>query len=172
MDISWKDVMEFNGLYEISNTGLVKSNHKRKSKLLKLVEDTDGYLFVCLRKNNKNHNRRVHRLVAEHFLRSPSNDGQVNHIDGNKKNNSAKNLEWVTPAENTAHAITNGLSSSVGVDNGMAKLSEEQVVVIVNMEKKTELTHEQIAARFNVSQTTVSRIISGESWSHVTEELR
>ena len=103
----WKDIKGYEGMYQISNFGRVKSlnrtiNIGEKSKrfqpetILKACEGTKGYLLVSLYKNNKHKMKRVHRLVAEHFLPNPQNLIFVNHIDENKRNNKVENLEWCT----------------------------------------------------------------------------
>jgi len=92
--IVWKDIDNYKGLYKISNTGLIKS--VRRNELLKLCNDAYGYLKVTLCKNNNKKQCKVHRLVCETFLKIPNYKLDVNHIDGDKKNNKISNLEWVT----------------------------------------------------------------------------
>lgn len=128
----WKDIPGFEGLYQISDYGRVKAltrtlSHKIhgswtiKEKILKPslngkgqnnYNTGKGYLFVVLfDRNKKIHNVRIHRLVAENFVINPNINiyTQVDHIDCNKLNNYYKNLEWVTPLENTRRALKNGL---------------------------------------------------------------
>lgn len=81
----------------------------RKGKILKPKKHKDGYLFVTLTKEKSKKNFYVHRLVAEAFIPNPENKPQVNHINGNKADNTISNLEWVTNAENARHAYNNGL---------------------------------------------------------------
>lgn len=93
----WKDIKGYEGLYQVSNLGRVKSlgnNKRRKEKILKQVEDGGGYLFVLLCKNGKGKMFKVHRLVAQAFTPNPNNYPQVNHKDENKQNNCVWNLEW------------------------------------------------------------------------------
>lgn len=105
----WKDVniKGFENKYIVSNNGTVKI---KNGKILNSTLDSKGYLKVSLWKNNKSTTAKVHRLVALAFI---FNDdplkNQVNHIDGNKLNNSIDNLEWVTCKENINHAYLNGL---------------------------------------------------------------
>lgn len=103
----WKNVKGYEGLYEVSNFGRVKS--LRKEKILKLGRDKKGYLIVGLCKNGKQRTFKAHRLVTEHFLNNPYNLPYVNHKDGNKTNNNVSNLEWCTQKENIQHAIANDL---------------------------------------------------------------
>lgn len=103
----------------ISDNGKVLSRERRgtdgrllKKKEIKGGHYTNGYQFVCLRKNGNSKKFSVHRLVAEAFIPNPQNLPCVNHIDGNKQNNSVENLEWCTYSENLKHAIDIGLVES------------------------------------------------------------
>lgn len=100
-----RDIRGYEGLYKISNTGVVYGKMGERKAFL----DGRGYLSLLLSKNGEVKNFRVHRLVAEHFV-DGFNDGlQVNHIDGVKTNNNSSNLEWVSQSENSKHAIELGL---------------------------------------------------------------
>lgn len=94
----WKDIEGYEGLYQVSNTGKVRSlNYRRtgKTKVMKPSTDKDGYKCVNLRKNGKRMYK-VHRLVAITFIPNPNNWPQVNHKDEDKTNNAVWNLEWCT----------------------------------------------------------------------------
>ncbi len=106
--IKWKSVKDFEGRYEISNTGLVRN--AKTSIMRKTSLDKHGYERITLR-NAKQEicNKTIHRLVASAFTENTFNKVQVNHIDGNRLNNNACNLEWCTPEENLQHAIDNNL---------------------------------------------------------------
>lgn len=99
----WKDIKNFDG-YKISNLGNTLS-FKRSSKgiLMKNIIKKDGYLYVNLMQGKEMKQERVHRLVAEHFLNNEFNKPFVNHLDLNKTNNAANNLEWVSGRENVSH---------------------------------------------------------------------
>ena len=90
----WKPVVGYEGLYEVSNWGRIKSTKYGKERILKLIKDKDGYLFVRLYKNGIIKNYFVHRLVAQAFIPNPDNLPQVNHKDENPINNVVSNLEW------------------------------------------------------------------------------
>jgi hypothetical protein len=100
----WKIINDYFN-YEISNLGNIRSHKSGEPKLLKGGYDKDGYHLILLYNEKGRVTRKVHRLVAEYFVDNPDNKPHVNHKDGNKKNNNANNLEWVTPSENTQHSF-------------------------------------------------------------------
>lgn len=105
-DETFVSIEGYEGLYEISNKGRVKSC-KRKDFYLKPNDDSHGYLFVNLSKGGKVTHAKIHRLVALHFIDNPNNYRDVNHIDEDKYNNSHSNLEWVTHKDNINHGTRN-----------------------------------------------------------------
>ena len=117
----WKDIEFYEGYYQVSNLGNVKSLARtvpfRKSfriiqeKLLKVRKEKSGYQVVSFYINGVEIKKKVHRLVAEAFIENKKNKLQVNHIDGNKMNNFVNNLEWVTPSENIIHSYKNNLQA-------------------------------------------------------------
>jgi hypothetical protein len=109
MDDTWKDVIGYEGLYTISNTGEIKS--LRRNRIIKSWVYSKYYI-ISLSNNNVRRTLYLHRLIANHFIPNPENKTQVNHIDGNKLNNSISNLEWVTCSENIKHAYDIGLIES------------------------------------------------------------
>ena len=122
MEEEWRDIVGYERLYQVSNTGKVKSlNYKKtgKEKILKLQTDKNGYLFVGITKNGKRKYKKTHRLVAEAFLDNPNNLPQVNHKDENKENNCITNLEW----------CTNEYNHNYGTRNIRSKISQSKTVV-------------------------------------------
>ena len=118
MSETWKDIVGYEGLYKISDLGRVLSvrfgpkNHPSQfsePKLMKLTKSSTGYLHVQLYKNGKSSTKLIHTLVATAFVDNPQNKPEINHIDGNKLNNTPSNLEWVTKSENLKHAARTGL---------------------------------------------------------------
>ena len=122
----WKDIQGYEGLYRVSSFGNVMSVGNRDMpngglrpiKVLRLQEHRDGYLVARLYKDGKQKTHFVHRLVALAFLDNPNKKEQVNHKNGNKKENYVQNLEWNTRSENLSHAYNKRLNkqcSSVNV---------------------------------------------------------
>ena len=113
-EIKWKDIPGYEGKYQVSNTGEVKSLNYRgsgKTKLLRQSTDKNGYKRVGLFKNGKEKKYRVHRLVAIVFLPNPNDLSQVNHKDENPSNNNVNNLEWCTIAYNNTYGTRNERAS-------------------------------------------------------------
>ena len=115
----WKDIKGYEGIYQVSNVGLVKrlariinrSNGRiliLQEKLLSTRVDKYGYICVSLQKDNKRKSYTIHRLVMQAFSIDMPKE-TINHKDGNKKNNNIENLEWATPKENIRHAIKHKL---------------------------------------------------------------
>lgn len=115
----WKDIKGYEGYYQISNLGRVKSlsrviynkfgkvSNILEEKIMKPNKVFGGYLQISLRKNGIRKVFKIHRLVADYFIENPFNKREVNHIDRNVENNKVNNLEWVTPKENMKHLETN-----------------------------------------------------------------
>ncbi len=95
----WRAIEGYDGRYAISSWGRIKN----AKGLLTPFKNHKGYLRITLYKDGKPSNHRVNRLVAKAFISNPYNLPEVNHIDGNKQNNSFSNLEWVTGEQNRAH---------------------------------------------------------------------
>ena len=117
MSEEWRDVVGYEGLYQVSSMGRVKSLERKvpkrngertvKERILKPITDRYGYLIVCLCAGGKQKMFKVHRLVYQAFHKNPENKLCVNHIDENKTNNAASNLEWSTYEENNNHGTHN-----------------------------------------------------------------
>lgn len=172
---TWKPIVNYEDLYEISCTGrvkaLVRDNRfcKNEASIMTPQLINCGYLQVGLCKNKRYKRFLVHRLVAQAFVLNPESRPQVNHINGIKVDNCIENLEWVTPSENRKHAFRIGLSvPKRGEANHYAKLTESQVkrIRLIN-EITPELSHQRVAGMFKVTQTAVSDILSHRSWRHI-----
>jgi len=135
----WLPIRGYEGLYEISNMGRVKSvertvinpsvfgngNVRTVPERIRKPNIMKGYHCIALINNKHTKVYRIHRLVMEHFGKpQPSDEYQVNHIDGDKSNNGIDNLEWVTPKENTVHAFNIGLRPKHMPQEVRQKISE------------------------------------------------
>lgn len=103
----WKDIKGYEGLYQISNLGRVKSLPKYNYKTERILTPTDngnGYKIIGLHRNGKRFSNYIHRLVAVAFVPNPKGERYVNHLDYNTANNTAENLEWCSQKENTKHS--------------------------------------------------------------------
>ncbi len=115
----------FEGRYQASSCGRIRSvvtNHgvyQEKIKTARIRSETCNYLYVQLFIKDKPHKEAVHRAVAKAFVPNPEDKPMVNHLDGDKLNNNASNLQWVTCSENHKHAYASGLHTSNGTVTGM-----------------------------------------------------
>lgn len=164
----WRAIEGYNGDYQISTFGRVKSFKKGRTRILKPMLFFQ-YLAVRLFKKNNVTFADVHRLVAETFIPNPDNKPEVNHDDGNKFNCYVGNLFWVTPSENRRHAVRMGLAKS-GVDCYNAKRTEEQVNYIRN--NPEGLKQEELAAKFGMKQSQISEIQTGRRWTQAGGDVR
>lgn len=174
----WKNIKNFEGLYQVSNFGRVKSlkrdvnykdgriRHQKEKTSTGFIRNT-GYLYVNLNKNSKVIKKNIHRLVAQAFIPNPENKPQVNHKDGNKTNNHVDNLEWNTAKENFNHALNTGLIKPLkGKKHNNSKITEKDVLKIREL-SKTGLKHQEIGNQFGISRSVVCRICNYKSWTHV-----
>ncbi len=171
----WKDVNGYEGLYQVSSLGNVKSMTRRvafrngdrlvKERMLRsgLVS---GYRNITLAKDGKTETITVHRLMMLSFFPRPKADLQVNHINGVKDDNRLENLEWVTPARNTNHSIEIGLRDNRGEANVKAKLQQEDVLEIRRLiAGGTPL--KLIASKYEVETPCIWKIQHRKTWQHI-----
>lgn len=172
---TFKDIEGFEGLYQVSDLGRVKSLAKRsghclrKDRILKTQLTKDGYEFVKLMKDSKQYTFRVHRLVAQAFKVRGEGD-TVNHIDGNKLNNTPANLEYCDRHAQMKHAYKLGLKTAKrGADNSQAKLTPDDVRYIRRVYKRqsTEFGTVALAKRFGCSDRVIGLILRGLSYKNV-----
>jgi hypothetical protein len=170
----WKDVVGFEGLYSVSNMGRVmrssdsRNGHSPKGTILvqKFRGEHKKYLYVALGKGGKKHFPTVHRLVAMAFHGVQPPGRPINHIDANRLNNAADNLEWTTHIQNIAHAMRHGLTPR-GDKQWRSRLRESEIPVIMERIKRNEPAP-SIAADYGVAPGTIANIKYGNSWSWLT----
>lgn len=156
--------LSINDNYCISKNGNVYSYYT--NKILKQRNNKKGYPSVYLTINGKGVSKVVHRLVAKTFIPNPYNLPQVNHIDGNKENNSVENLEWCTNEYNMRHSWEMGLRKPLkGDEIGTSKLLEHEVTEIYESEENSY----KLSKKYNISTSSVNLIRSDKIWTHVTE---
>lgn len=175
ISVKWKPVVGYEGLYDVSNDGRVrrpwnflKATPSERSlppgRVLK-PHPSAGYLAVNLQNGLNGNTRRIHQLVAAAFI-GPANGLQVNHRDGNKFNNRFGNLEYLTHAENTRHAVRTGLWNNRGELGTNARMSEAiamSIIIDISLGHRTSV----IADKHSVSWHVVSKIKHCHSWAHL-----
>jgi hypothetical protein len=125
----WKDIEGYEGHYQISSFGRLKSFKKFKEGfILSNVNSKKGYFSVVLRYKDKIKSTRIHRLVAEHFIENSENKTYVNHKDLNKQNNHYLNLEWCTPRENVIHSIKSNSNQLFGMINYNTSVKPKKII--------------------------------------------
>ena len=160
----WKDIDGYGGKYQVSSLGAVRN--KLTCRVLKSVCHRTGYIHVSLCSMKELHTKTIHRLVAIAFIPNPENKPQVNHKDGNKKNNSVDNLEWATQFENMRHASRAGLFCQVGTANNNSRLTEKEVLEIRKAFKEGK-TQTSLAKIYGVARAQIYKIIHGIRWESI-----
>lgn len=168
----WKDIIGYEGLYQVSDMGKVRSLPRKGSPRLNILRggiDSSGYPIVGLVKNKgeKPNTTKVHRLVAIHFILNPLNLPEVNHKFGIKTDNRSSQLEWCTHQTNIAHAFEVGLKSQVGSKCPRAILNDEKVLNIRKIFSSSTLTQKQLSIIYGVSVSAIKGITSKRNWSHL-----
>ncbi len=177
---TWIAVIGFEDFYEVSDMGNVRSSDRtiknnfgtftQPGRTLKGNINKAGYVKQTLTDSNKKqHTVLVHRLVAQAFLSNPENKKNVNHKDGDKSNNKLSNLEWATNSENVKHAIDTGLLRvRKGQEIYFAKFTDEQVRYIKTAVNSGDLTIKDACVMFDCCRRTISDMVKGRTWKHVT----
>lgn len=179
----WKDLMGYEGYYQVSNHGKVKSldriihdgkpgERKIKGGVMRLNVVGTGYITVSLYQPDiQRCNEYVHKLVLLMFEGfPPTTEHECNHKDGNKQNNHISNLEWVTKSENNRHAFNvlgRKAISNPGEANGNSKLTEGNVLEIRELYSTGDYRQQELGEMFNISSRHISEIICRKYWRHI-----
>ena len=172
----WRDVPGYEGLYQVSNLGRVRSldrvvRHSRNASITRLRRGKilrpahNSYLTVILYKDKHEKNALVHVLVLESFVSIRPLGLVANHIDGHKHNNILSNLEWITQQENAMHAIEKGLTP-IGKQRSTAKANEAQVNKIRHL-FASGVRFARLSEQFGLTRETIRDIVRRRSWKHV-----
>lgn len=169
----WKTINGFEGCYEVSNKGQIRSLDRwvantasssrfLKGQIIKPFIQANGYADVKLAAKGKKTTHYIHRLVATAFHGPGKPNDDAMHLDGNKINNIPQNLAWGTRKENVADGIRRGVWAH-GERHGHAKLTEQQIILI----RADTRLHREIATNYGVSRTLISMIKRRSIWVHV-----
>lgn len=166
----WKDVRGYEGVYQVSNLGKIRSidrlcvdvngkNRRMKGREILQAINTVGYKKVTLSANGESVNFLVHRIVAEAFIENSQNKRTVNHIDGNKHNNNALNLEWMSHSENERHAMNIGIK--VHKNSKPRRLNHEILAVSLSIKRDKEtMTYQQLSKKYSMSFSSVWKALN------------
>ena len=171
----WKDIPNYEGLYQVSNLGRVKSldrtvygkdgkSYTKRGKILKNKMGTNGYYYVCLYRNNKQKTFMIHSLVALNYIGERPKNHDICHINGNKLDNTVQNLKYDTRTENFNDMYRQGGKNPKG------KLSVEDVLKMREMYKTGKYTFDELADLFNMSSTHTSAIIRRKSFTWLNDD--
>lgn len=183
-DEQWKDIEEYEGYYQVSDRGRVRSldrdahhgphggTKRVKGRMLstrgRAGRPDGGYPTVSLHKEGEMNSRYVHHLVARAFIGECPDGHQINHKNGIKADNRLENIEYVTPAENMQHAHDNGLIVAArGEDAGMSKLTRGQVMAIRRKAASGTARLSDLAQEYEIGKEAIRAIINGRTWTHL-----
>lgn len=156
--------------FEVSNNGQIRNAITQR--VYKLHLNKNGYWQVCVSLGSRKSKKifRIHKAVAETFIPNPHNKSTVNHIDGNKQNNTVGNLEWATPSENTRHAERIGLMRHAqGIESRSSKLSCEDVFYIRENYTPGDSIYgaRALSRKFDVHHETIRDVIHNNTYQNV-----
>jgi predicted XRE-type DNA-binding protein len=176
---TWKDIPEFEGLYQASTLGNIRSldkvvpkwnkpfKRKVKGRVLKKNKINGGYNAVALHKDLVQKSFKVSRLIAKTFVDNPENKPEVNHINSDRTDDRACNLEWCTRSENMKHSYKHGNNSQKGENNAFSTLTKKEVLEIRKLFKEQAIPQKDLAEMFNISRVTIHNVVRRKTWSHL-----
>lgn len=165
----WLPAPGYEGFYEVSNEGRIRSLRWDPPRILKPAPNHFGYPCASLRRADKKAaTKKLHRLIC-HAFHGPCPPGmETAHLDGDPTNARADNLKWATHTENASHRIAHG-TVLAGEKHPRAKLTDAQVVALrAEWAANPRQSQGEIARRLGVSRPTVCLILSGRKWKHLT----
>lgn len=177
MNEVWKDIPGYEGCYQASSLGNIKSlsrlvGHPKgglkltKEKIIKKQKGSNGYLIVGIYKNGEGGSKTVHRLIALTFIENPDNKKEVNHKDGHKKNNTVENLEWATVSENRHHAFDTGLQKGpmhmLGMKGALCKHSKPVFKLLLSGKRIRYVSTIDAQIKTGVDRSMISKCAMGK----------
>lgn len=166
----WKSIAGYEGYYEVSDLGQVRSLPRKGSPRFFLLRQGNkcGYRSVGFQIARVDSTFSVHQLVARAFIPNPRDLFEVNHLNGNKADNRACNLDWCTRSENVQHAFDNGFKFGLkGESHPRALLTDEAVRQIRAKFRPRVYTRSMLAREYGVKPRTIKAVISRQLWGHV-----
>jgi len=164
MNEIWKSIEGYEGIYEVSNLGRVKSLKFNKEKYLKNSLNRDGYVIAHLSKNAITKSFTLHRLVSLLFIDKVDGKDYINHINGDKLNNKVDNLEWCTIKENVNHSLNNKLRIPPnGVNHYNSRFDVKDVLFI----RSSNISESKLALKYGVNRATIGKIKRFERYKNI-----
>jgi len=169
---NWRDVPSYEGLYEVSDRGEVRSLRRMGKALtsgrpLRLAKSGNGYLRVTLSQGGKAQRFSIHRIVLTAFIGIPNEHQEARHLNGCRTDNRLSNLAWGSRSENAQDRIRHGTHvDNRGERHGMTSLKNEDIRLIRSL-KAHGILQRTIAARLGIGEATVSRIVNRRGWTHI-----
>ena len=158
----WKDIPGYEGLYQVSDLGNIKSI--TRNKILKHTVDKDGRVSIQLSKKGIRKTNKVCRFVALAFIGEKPEGYHVCHIDGDKENNKLSNLRYDIPTENAIDFYRYGSKTSTGI------LTLKQVIEIRKLYKFNNYSKRELAEKYNVNRTTIRNVINRDTFSWLNDD--
>ena len=166
LDEIWKPVIGYEGLYEVSNLGRVKSVKRQGNNIERIIKTWSGkYLTVVLSKNGKSKTHKLHRLIAIAFIPNSNGYKIVNHKNANKHDNRVDNLEWCNYSMNNKHAYMMGLIDQSGENNGNSKITAREAKFIRYIKAICpEISNGDISRFYGISRSEVGNVVNNLNW--------
>jgi hypothetical protein len=172
--MNWKDIPGFEGLYKISNTGIVMSYDRTlpmgsrqrfyKGRKQTVFIGSSGYPCIGISKDKRQKQIMIHRILGILFIPNPDNKPYLNHINGIKTDFRLTNLEWCTQSENNKHAFAIGLIDTHGEGHTQSKLTNDAVLEIRSALLRDDKFYAQ---KFGVHPATIRDVIQHRTWTHI-----
>lgn len=174
MKEEWRDIKGYEGYYQVSNLGRIRSVKRilcdgktRRGAVIKGFPDRNGYYRIVLYKEAKMHRYMVHRLVASTFIDNPHNYPMINHIDEDKSNNTVNNLEWCDCKYNINYGTRTKRASGENTKNSKLTINNVKEIRNIYIPKSKEFGAMALANKYGVSQSAIVRAVSKRNWKYI-----